>query len=93
MDEAVQKRVDQLWQSRLALTMRRPLLVKLDAIQVLALSCFGLVIGVALKRLFPALDELNIPAPIVGGLIYALSRVALRDRTSNFEMELCCATY
>ena len=61
--------------------------VKLDAIQVLALSCFGLVLGGWLKRRFRLLDDLNIPAPIVGGLLYALAMLALRGRV-NFEMEL-----
>jgi ESS family glutamate:Na+ symporter len=60
---------------------------KLDAIQVLALSCFGLVLGGWLKRRFPVLDHLNIPAPIVGGLVYALTMLFLRGRV-NFEMEL-----
>ena len=61
--------------------------VKLDAIQVLALSCFGLLLGGWLKRRFRLLDDLNIPAPIVGGLVYALAMLALRGRV-NFEMEL-----
>jgi ESS family glutamate:Na+ symporter len=64
------------------------LVVKLNAVQVLALSCFGVVIGVALKKLFPTLDRLNIPASVVGGLIYAAIAVALRDRYVNFEMDL-----
>jgi glutamate:Na+ symporter, ESS family len=61
--------------------------LKLDAIQVLALSCFGLLLGSWLKRRFHLLDDLNIPAPIVGGLMYALAMLALRGRV-NFEMEL-----
>lgn len=61
--------------------------VQLDAIQVLALSCFGLVLGGWLKRRFHLLDDLNIPAPIVGGLLYALAMLALRGRV-NFELEL-----
>lgn len=61
--------------------------IKLDVFQVLALSCFGLVLGTWLKRRFPVLDDLNIPAPIVGGLIYALTSLALRGRV-NFEMDL-----
>ena len=44
--------------------------VKLDAIQVLAISCLGIVIGIWLKRKIAVLDKLNIPAPIIGGLIY-----------------------
>lgn len=61
--------------------------VKLDAIQVLALSCFGLVFGDWLKRRIPLLDDLNIPAPIVGGLIYALAMLGLRGHM-DFAMEL-----
>jgi ESS family glutamate:Na+ symporter len=61
--------------------------VKLDAIQVLALSCFGLVFGSWLKRRLPVLDDLNIPAPIVGGLVYALAMLGLRGHV-DFTMEL-----
>ena len=43
-----------------------------------ALSCFGLVVGGWLKRRIPLLDDLNIPAPIVGGLLYALAMLGLR---------------
>lgn len=61
--------------------------IKLDTIQVLALACFGLVIGNWLKRRFSILDDLNIPAPIAGGLIYALAMLGSRDRV-NFELDL-----
>lgn len=61
--------------------------VQLDAIQVLALSCFGLIVGSWLKRRLPILDDLNIPAPIVGGLLYALTMLGLRGHI-NFTMEL-----
>ena len=64
------------------------MVLKLNAVQVLALSCLGIVGGVQLKRLFPILDRLNIPAPIIGGLIYASIALALRDRVMNFEMDL-----
>src|SRR5919112_677214 len=64
------------------------LLLKLNAVQVLAISCVGIVAGVQLKRLFPVLDRLNIPAPVIGGLIYAAIALALRDRVMNFEMDL-----
>ena len=50
-----------LAQGRLAITMPLAVLVvKLNAVQVLALSCLGVVLGVALKKLFPLLDRLNI---------------------------------
>jgi ESS family glutamate:Na+ symporter len=62
--------------------------IKLSVIQVLAISAFGVSMGVWLKRKFPVLDRLNIPASIVGGLVYALVTLILRDRFVNFEMDL-----
>jgi ESS family glutamate:Na+ symporter len=62
--------------------------LKLDAVQVLALACFGVAIGVWLKRKLPILDRLNIPASIAGGLVYALIALLLRDRYLNVEMDL-----
>jgi ESS family glutamate:Na+ symporter len=61
-------------------------ILKLNEIQVLAISCFGVVLGVWLKRKIPVLDRLNIPAAIVGGMVYALAALALRDRVLNLEM-------
>lgn len=65
-----------------------PIVVKLNAVQVLAIAAFGISIGVWLKKKFPILDRLNIPASIVGGLVYALSTLILRDRWLNFEMDM-----
>ena len=62
--------------------------VKLNAVQVLALSCFGVLIGAWLKRRIPVLDRLNIPSPIVGGMVYAVLTLILRDRFVNFDMDL-----
>ncbi|HYO79755.1 MAG TPA: sodium/glutamate symporter [Bryobacteraceae bacterium] len=62
--------------------------VKLSAIQVLAFSAFGVVLGSWLKRRIPVLDYLNIPAAIVGGLIYSLAVLILRDRWMNVDMDL-----
>jgi ESS family glutamate:Na+ symporter len=65
-----------------------PVIVRLNAIQVLALSAFGVAMGAWLKRKIPLLDRLNIPAPVVAGLCYALFTLAVRDRWLNFEMDL-----
>ena len=60
---------------------------KLTPIQVLALACVGIAIGQWLKRKIPLLDRLNIPAPIVGGMIYALAVLFLRDRYVNLDAD------
>lgn len=63
-------------------------LVKLTAVQVLGLAAFGVAAGIWLKKRLPVLDRLNIPASVVGGLIYALVTLALRDRVINFDMDV-----
>jgi len=60
---------------------------KLNAIQMLALACFGVLLGGWLKRKVPLLDRLNIPASIVGGLLYAVAALLLRDRYVNLDAD------
>lgn len=60
---------------------------KLSALQVLALACIGVALGFWLKRKWPLLDRLNIPVPIVGGMIYALIALGLRDRYVNLDAD------
>jgi ESS family glutamate:Na+ symporter len=62
--------------------------VELNAIHVLALSAFGVVMGNWCKRKLPILDRWNMPAAVIGGLIYAAFATALRDRYVNFDMDL-----
>jgi glutamate:Na+ symporter, ESS family len=63
-------------------------IIKLNAVQVAALAAFGIAMGVWLKARFPVLDRLNIPASIVGGLVYAAAALVLRDRWLNLEMDM-----
>ena len=63
---------------------------KLNAVQVLGFACFGLAAGIWLKRKFPVLDRLNIPAAIVGGMMFALLALSsvvgrLNDRNRRLE--------
>jgi ESS family glutamate:Na+ symporter len=64
------------------------LTIKLNAVQVLGLACFGSLMGVWIKRRLPVLDRLNVPGAIVGGLVYAVTVLALRDRWLNVEMDM-----
>ena len=61
--------------------------LKINAAEVFGLGCLGVAIGLWLKRRLPILDRLNIPAPIAGGMVYALVTMALRDRVANFEFD------
>jgi glutamate:Na+ symporter, ESS family len=61
---------------------------KLNAVQVVAFACLGLACGIWLKRKFPVLDRLNIPASIVGGLLFAVAALIMRDRYLNLEPDL-----
>jgi ESS family glutamate:Na+ symporter len=61
---------------------------KLTAVHVLGLACLGVLLGIWLKRKLPILDRLNIPAPIAGGLVFALIALVLRDRVVNFDPDV-----
>src|ERR1035437_1413475 len=61
---------------------------KLNAAHVLGLACLGVVMGQGLKRKLPVLDRLNIPAPIAGGMVYAVLALLLRDRYLNIEADV-----
>lgn len=62
--------------------------VRLDAVQVLAVAALGVVTGAWLKRRVPLLDRLHIPASVVGGMLWALLVLLLRDRWLNVEMDM-----
>lgn len=62
--------------------------IQLTAIQVLGIACAGLFIGAGMKRLFPVLARLSIPGSVLGGLVYAVISLALRDRVVNFKFDL-----
>ncbi len=54
------------------------LTLKLDMIQTLALAALVLFLGYFVKRKLKLLDRINIPAPVVGGLIFAILALILR---------------
>ena len=62
--------------------------VRLSAVEVLALACLGILLGAWLKRKISLLDRLAIPTPVAGGLVFAVAVLALRDRAVNFEPDL-----
>ncbi|HYE04244.1 MAG TPA: sodium/glutamate symporter [Planctomycetota bacterium] len=63
-------------------------LISVNAVQALGLSCLGLALGTWIVRRVAIVDRLNIPAPIVGGLLFALLGLALRGRWLDIEYEL-----
>jgi ESS family glutamate:Na+ symporter len=65
------------------------LTLSLDLIQTLALAALVLFLGYALKKLWRLLDRLNIPAPVVGGLAFALAALLLRQtRSIAFQFDV-----
>lgn len=62
--------------------------IQLTAIQVLGIACAGLFIGAGIKRLFPVLARLSIPGSVLGGLVYAVVSLLLRDRVVSFKFDL-----
>ncbi len=53
--------------------------LSLDMIQTLALAALLLFAGYGIKRLWRVLDRLNIPAPVVGGLLFSFVALGLRQ--------------
>ncbi len=65
---------------------------KLNSPQILALACLGAALGVWLKRRLTLLDRLEIPAPVIGGTVFALAALALHGRVMNFEADTTLQT-
>lgn len=63
------------------------LTLKLDLIQTLAVAALVYYGGILLKRIIPALDRLNIPSAVVGGLVFAGLTLAARDRFLNVQFD------
>jgi len=61
--------------------------LKLTAVQMVGLAAVGVWIGGWVKRKVPLLDRLNIPVPVIGGLMFALTALALRGRYVNLEAD------
>jgi len=57
-----------------------PLVLKLDMIQTLALASLVLFAGYGIRRRVAFLDRYNIPAPVVGGFVFAAVALVLRLR-------------
>jgi len=53
--------------------------LKFDMIQTVALAAVVLFLGYAIRRRISVLDRFNIPAPVVGGFIFAAVALALRQ--------------
>jgi ESS family glutamate:Na+ symporter len=59
-------------------------LLKLNLIHTVAFSGLVLFVGYGLRRLIRPLERVNIPAPVVGGLLVALLTLAARRFNLNF---------
>jgi ESS family glutamate:Na+ symporter len=53
--------------------------ITLDAMQTVALSAVVLFMGYGLRRRVGVLDRFNIPAPVIGGFLFAALALALRQ--------------
>lgn len=66
----------------------RPVALKFDMIQTLALASVILFLGYGVRRRVGVLDRYNIPAPVVGGFLFAAVALGLRLRgILSFEFD------
>jgi ESS family glutamate:Na+ symporter len=61
--------------------------LKLDLLQTLSLAAVLYFVGLQLRRRIGWLDRLNIPAAVVGGLVFALLVLAGRDRFLSVQLD------
>jgi glutamate:Na+ symporter, ESS family len=63
------------------------LALKLDLLQTLSLAAVLYFLGLELRKRIGWLDRLNIPAAVVGGLVFALLVLAGRDRFLSVQLD------
>ena len=68
------------------------LALKLDLLQTLSLAAVLYYVGLQLRRRIGWLDRLNIPAAVVGGLLFALVVLAGRDRFLSVQLDTSAQT-
>ena len=68
------------------------LTLKLDLLQTLSLAAVLYFIGIQLRQRIAWLDRLNIPAAVVGGLLFALLVLAGRDRFLAVQIDTSAQT-
>jgi ESS family glutamate:Na+ symporter len=56
-----------------------PTVLTLDMMQTVALAAVVLFVGYGIRRRVGVLDRFNIPAPVVGGFLFAAAALALRQ--------------
>ena len=61
--------------------------LKLDLLQTLSLAALVYYFGTALRRRVGWLDRLNIPAPVIGGLLFTVLVLLTRDRVVNVTFD------
>ena len=60
---------------------------QLDLLQTLTLAAVVYFVGVQLKRRIGWVDRLNIPAAVVGGLLFTALAMLARDRVMNIQLD------
>jgi glutamate:Na+ symporter, ESS family len=60
---------------------------RLDLLQTLTLAAVVYFVGIQLKRRIGWVDRLNIPAAVVGGLLFTVLAMLARDRVMNLQLD------
>jgi len=70
-----------------------PTVLTLDMMQTVALAAVVLFVGYGVRRRVGVLDRFNIPAPVVGGFLFAAAALALRQTgVLTFEFDVALQT-
>jgi ESS family glutamate:Na+ symporter len=63
------------------------LTLELDLLQTVTLAAVVYYAGVLIRRHVPVFSRLNIPSAVIGGLLFALVVLVLRDRVLNLKLD------
>ncbi|HEV7366450.1 MAG TPA: sodium/glutamate symporter [Gemmatimonadales bacterium] len=66
--------------------------LKLDLLQTLTLAALVYFAGIQLRKRLAWLDALNIPAAVLGGLLFTLMVLLLHDRVLNLQLDTALQT-
>lgn len=75
--------------ARVRVPFHQPLMldVRLDLLQTLTLAAVVYFVGIQLKRRIGWVDRLNVPAAVVGGLLFTVLALLAHDRVVNIQLD------
>jgi glutamate:Na+ symporter, ESS family len=69
-----------------------PVILSLNLVQTFGLAGVMFLAGVLIKRSVPVLDRLNVPAAVIGGLVFAFAMLLMYDHILRVQLDTSAQT-